>query len=256
MPEKTEKRKPIKVFVATPAYDGRVLTDYAISIAETGQVATLCGINMTATVLGNGAFIDLARNAFCKMFLESDATHLFFIDADLKWEPRAFVALAQAGLPVVAGCYPKRQDPEEYPVRYEPHPETKGLWVDQGFIMCSRVPTGFLCIERKVIEEMWWAAKPIKVVNQPEMRQLFYTYVNEDGDFVGEDFAWCKDYVERYKRFIPVWPDFDFTHGARWKGNLHEFLLKKTAEEEREKSSLSEAIAGSKMPALPVLEAA
>jgi hypothetical protein len=203
-----------------------VLTDYAISIAETCQVATLHGIQVTATIMGNGAFIDLARNRFVEMFLEKEeCTHLFFIDADLKWEPRAFIGLLQAGRPICAGVYPKRQDPEEFPCRWQEHKDG-GLWVEDGWVMCDRVPTGFLCIERDLVREIHDRSPKIVSSRDPEMRRLFYTYINSDSMFVGEDFAFCEDYVKHYGRPIPVWPDFDFTHGVKWSGNWHAFLNK------------------------------
>ncbi len=67
-----------KAFIATPAYNGQVDTDYAVSLAETCQAATIADIGILANVMGNGAFIELARNTFVKLFLETDCTHLFF----------------------------------------------------------------------------------------------------------------------------------------------------------------------------------
>jgi hypothetical protein len=218
------EKKHIHAFIATPAYDGRVLTDFAVSIAETCQVATMCGIQITATIMGNGAFIDLARNTFVRMFLDTDCTHLFFIDADLKWEPRAFVALVTADLPVCAGAYPKRSSPEEYPVHLAVDAEGGMIQDDRGWIMCDRVPTGFLCIERSVIEKMVAVAPVIKSATELDQPRLFYTYINEESRFVGEDFAWCRDYCKQFDAYIPVWPDFDFTHGVTHKGNWHQFL--------------------------------
>ena len=233
----------IHAFVATPAYDGRVLTDYAISLAESCQIATVWGIQVTACVMSNGAFIDLARNTLVRLFLESPATHLFFIDADLKWEPRAFVSLLMSGQPVVAGVYPKRQDPEEYPIAPWDHPEVGGLWVDNDWVMCKRVPTGFLCIERSVIERMAAKAMKLKLKGEPPTARLFYTYINEDGGFVGEDFAWCDDYVREFGKPIPVWPDFEFTHGVRWKGNWAKHLSQMCAEEEAAEKAQTDAVA-------------
>ena len=231
--KKRDVRKPgrIHAFVATPAYDGRVLTDYAVSLAESVQAATIRGIQVTATVIGNGAFIDLARNTFVRLFLETQCTHLFFIDADLKWEPRAFIGLLEANLPVCAGVYPKRQDPEEYPVRFKEEGEDTGVWTRDGWVMCDRVATGFLCIERGVIEQMVARAPVLKSTREPDLPRLFYTYVDETDRFVGEDFAWCKDYVVQFGCPIPVWPDFNFTHGVQWRGNWHQFLMKASEEE-------------------------
>jgi len=221
--KKLGKKPAISVYVATPAYDGKVDTDYAVSLAESSILATGMGIQVTAAVMGNGAFIDLARNTFVQMFLETDCTHLFFIDADLKWEARAFLGLVTSGKPVVAGMYRRRQEPEEYPVKYREADEGGLNVVEGGWVECERVPTGFLCIERRVIEEMAAESQMLKLHNQAPTPRLFYTHVLEDGRFMGEDFSWCDDYVKKYDEYIKVWPDFDFTHGG-YKCNWHEFM--------------------------------
>jgi len=225
--ETTEPAKRIHAYVATPAYDGRVLTDYAISLAESIQHATLHGIQTTAAVMGNGAFIELARNTFVQLFLKTDCTHLFFIDADLRWEARAYSGLLASGLPICAGVYPKRQDPEEFPCHWMNN-EDGTIQMAESWVVCDRVPTGFLCIERRIVEEMVKDCRMIGAKTEVSETQpyLFETYINERSDFVGEDFAFCAKYVEKYGRGIPVYPDFNFTHGVRWKGNMHEWLNK------------------------------
>lgn len=224
------------VYVATPAYDGKVDTDFAQSLAQAAQAATVFGIHFTAAVMGNGAFIDLARNMFVKFFLEDekDCTHLLFIDSDLKFESRAFVEVIRhctEDRPVVAGMYRRRQEPEDYPVRWTPHPELSKdgidkLWYDdEGFLMCNRVPTGFLCIRREVIEEMAKEAPKLAIKGHGLVPRLFYTFVDEKQRFVGEDFAWCDDYLKKYGKQISVWPDFDFTHGG-FKCNYQKWISK------------------------------
>jgi hypothetical protein len=220
----------LHAYVATPAYDGRVYTDYCISLAETCQVTTAYGINVTAGVMGNGAFIDLARNTFVRMFLESKATQLFFIDADLKFEPRAVIGLLQANLPICAGVYRRREEREDYPVRYVPGPEG-GLQVEGGWIKCDRVPTGFLCIRRDVVEQMAEKADKIEVTHNGILPRLFYTFIDDEQHFIGEDFAFCDDYCRMFDASIPVWPDFDFVH-AGYECNYHKFLTKLAEAEE------------------------
>jgi hypothetical protein len=229
-----------RVYVATPAYDGKVDTDMAMSLAEGCMVAAVMGIHCTVCCMKNGAFIDLARNNFVQLFLETDCTHLFFIDADLKFEARAFVGLVTActeDRPVVAGIYPRRQDNEEYPVKYV-EAEDGGIQLKEGgWVECERVPTGFLCIRREVIEEMAEEAPKLKQHGRPLVPRLFHTYMLPDGRFIGEDFAWCDDYRAKYQRNIDVWPDFTFTHGG-YEGNWHAFMNRKVEEweaEQREK---------------------
>lgn len=234
----TSYKKDIFAYVATPAYDGRVLTDYAISIAESVQAATVLGIRVATTVMGNGAFIDLSRNTFVRMFLDSKCTHLFFIDADLRWEPYAFVNLLMADKPLVAGAYPKRQSPEEYPAIYADDPDGGGVWAINGWIQCDRVATGFMCIERSVIETMWDKRPVQKLQGQPEQRKLFYTKDTPEGAFIGEDYAFCDDYRTIFNKKVEVWPDFNFTHGVTYKGNWHEFLLRAPVEEDPNKGKI------------------
>ena len=224
------------VYIATPAYDGKVDTDYAQSCISATQAATVYGIMVTGAVMGNGAFIDLARNMFVKLFLEEnkECSHLLFIDSDLKFEPRAFVEVVRHCTderPVIAGAYRKRQDIEEYPIRWTPHPELSKngidrLWFDeQGFLMCNRVPTGFLCIKRHILEEMAEEAPKMNIKGHGIVPRLFYTYINDQDQFIGEDFAWCDDYVKKYGKQISVWPDFDFTH-AGYKCNYQKWIAK------------------------------
>ena len=66
---KHKKAKEIHAFVATPAYDGKVECNYSQSLAEASFCAPLYGVRVTASVMGNGAFIELARNVFVKRFL-------------------------------------------------------------------------------------------------------------------------------------------------------------------------------------------
>jgi hypothetical protein len=228
-----QKHTPIHAYICTPAYDGKVEANYSQSLAEAAFCAPLYSIRITAGVMGNGAFIDLARNVFVKKFLDefTDCTHLFFIDADLKFEPRAFIGLLQANLPICAGIYRRRQEPEDYPFRPVDNPDGGGLWFVDDWLQCDRVPTGFLCIRRDVLEAMAKDAPKIYVHGQGELPWLFHTKFGEgwtpaDGlKFIGEDYGFCDDYLARYKTPIPVWTNFTFIHGGH-KGNFYEWLCR------------------------------
>lgn len=225
------------VYVATPAYDGKVETNYSQSLAEAAFCAPLFQVKFAAGVMGNGAFIDLARNIFVKIFLEDfpESTHLFFIDSDLKFPANAFIGLLRSGHDICAGVYPRRQSPPDYPVQFAEHAEG-GLWVEESWVMADRVPTGFLCISRKVVEEMAADAEQLNIHGQDgPVPKLFYTKI-EDGKFVGEDYAFCDDYRKKYNKPIPVWANIDFIHGG-YEGNLEEHLEKKIEETERTDSA-------------------
>ena len=245
--EGDQKVNRTHVFVATPAYDGKVDSAFSQSLAETAFCCPLYQIYITASVMANGAFIDLARNIFVKMFLEkfTDASHLFFIDSDLKFEARAFVLLAKANEPIIAGVYRRREPNEDYPAMWTPAPDGGGLWVEPReimnnplqVIMHKRVPTGFLCIRRDVVEEMARDAIQLNIHGQNgPVPRLFYTKLNEENRFVGEDYAFCDDYVAKYGRQIPVLADMDFTHGG-YSGNYAKHLSEKIAEHDRKEAA-------------------
>jgi len=235
--KKTVEIKDYHPYVCTPAYDGKVDVDYALSMTEAAFCCPLFQVQFSASIIGNGAFIDLARNQFVKKFLEEEkeCTHLFFIDGDLKFPSNAFIGLVRAGLPICAGVYRRRQELEDYPLKYAEYPDGGGLWIEDDWVMAERVPTGFLCIRRDIVEEMAAKAKKITVQGeneQVEIPQVFYTSVLEDGRFIGEDFAFCDDYMKQYGKPIHVWPNIDFVHGG-YECNLSDFLERKIEAEDK-----------------------
>lgn len=222
----------LRVHVATPAYDGKVDCDFASSMLMAGQICSLQLIETSSAVLGNGAFIEIARNVLVMEFLKAERlkgfTHFMFVDSDLQFESRAIAGLVRSGLPVTCGAYRRRQDDISYPVRWTPLPkdderEPDRLWMNGGWVRCDRVPTGFLCIERQVLEVMTERAiAEGRIVDLPDKGPtpwLFYTKIDEHKRFVGEDFCWCDDYMKLYEEGVfsePIWcwADFDFVHGG------------------------------------------
>ena len=187
-----------------------------------------------------------------------------FIDGDLKFESRAFVGLVRSGLPICAGLYRRRQAKEDYPLKHTENPDGGGLWFVDDWLQCDRVPTGFLCITRQVLEEMAASAPCMEVADQKggvpwlfdlkkedvksetrpiaktygEARQMIDNGLDPVGVFriIGEDYSFCDKYVEKYGKSISVWSNFEFTHHG-FKGNFFEYLTLKKDELEAGKST-------------------
>lgn len=256
---------PLHAYICTPAYDGGVDSDYAQSLAETAFCCPMYNIQITAGVIGNVGFIELARNMFVKKFIEDhkECTHLFFIDSDLKFESRAFVGLMRSGLEICAGLYRRRQAHEDYPLKHADNPNGGGLWFVNDWLQCERVPTGFLCISRKIVEEMADESACMEVADQKggvpwlfDLKKEAVTYdkrpiVNTYGEarkmmadgkdtagvfrLIGEDYTFCDKYREKYGKNIPVWSNFEFTHHG-FKGNFWDYLNR-----EKDKADLAKA---------------
>jgi len=247
---KETAQKPERVihpYVCTPAYNGQVDSDFAQSLAETAFTCPMFGIQITAGVLGNVGFIELARNIFVKKFLENeemkDCTHLFFIDSDLKFEWRGFIGLLKEDLPICAGVYRRRQEPEDYPFRAAENPNGGGLWFENDWLQCDRVPTGFLCIRRDILEEMVKECDRIEMHDQPGGVPWLFGLKFEDTAaggkrLIGEDYSFCDKYVAKYGKMIPVWSNLTFTHHG-FTGNFYEYLLREKERADRgEKSAM------------------
>ena len=219
----------LKVHIATPAYEGKVHGAFAQSLMCAGYDLAKCGIKISCSIVKNGIFIDVARSVMVKQFLETDCTHLMFIDSDLGFDPNAIAPLVSSGLPVCGGAYRQRDKDVIWIVDL---PDGKVNCRD-GWIQVDRMATGFMCIERSVLEVMSERAD-IFMLNRSECPFVF-RIKHKPGDpniIVGEDFSFCDDYMELYregvfKEPIWIWPDIDFVHDI-YPCNFHQYLLEKT----------------------------
>lgn len=102
----------IKLMVATPMYGGQCYGNYTQSMI---QLAVWCkeqNIDFYTHFLGNESLIQRARNYCAQTFLDSDATHLLFIDSDIKFTVNSVGALLEKSIvspdAVVCGPYVKK----------------------------------------------------------------------------------------------------------------------------------------------------
>ena len=214
----------MNVFVATPVRDG-VTVEYAQSLFHAGLHCKERGIEVVPQIARHSCFIEIARSTLVKHFLDSDCTHLFFIDADIGFESHAIAGLVEAGVPFCAGVYRKREPDLSFNAQaYEPQ-QFRGPWMRM-----NRVATGFMCLERRVLEEMA-ARVPLCEVGKQEIPLVFRT--SKEGKFIGEDYCFCDDYTALYEEGVfeqPIWvyPDITFNHDG-YVGNLHESLCKSSS---------------------------
>jgi hypothetical protein len=75
----------IRIQVATPMYGGMATGVYIQSLLELSGVCAQNGIKLTCAFMFNESLITRARNNLTNQFLDTDNTHLLFIDADMKF---------------------------------------------------------------------------------------------------------------------------------------------------------------------------
>lgn len=175
------------VRIAVPAYTPESYVDDAQRSLAAGVMALdAAGIKVEdVDVLQGCCYLDHVRNVLAGRFMRGKATDMIFLDGDVGFEPDSLLRLCQSTQPLVAGIYPKKKDPVEWPVTPTPGP----MWSDaEGLIDCQMVPTGFMRINRIVFETI---DAPTYAHEDGPLKAYFKTEVR-DGDYWGEDVEFCR----------------------------------------------------------------
>lgn len=217
------------IVIATPCYGGQMGEPYFRSVMRLVILCTKYEIPFSISTLANESLITRGRNTLVSFFMENPkATHLFFVDADIEFEPEDLLRMVAYDRPVVCGAYPKkainwksiiraaRENPEETELTIEGHSSNyvvnfayvrdesgkavSNVQVVNNLIKLHDAGTGFMCIKREVIEQMFEAYPELKYKNdinldmkfEPFMYALFDTMIDEDGRYLSEDYTFCR----------------------------------------------------------------
>jgi hypothetical protein len=105
----TEQTKTPQIMIATPMYGGVCNGSYTLGLLTAVAVFSQHGIAMQYAHMMNESLITRARNALAKDFLESECTHLMFIDADIGFNPADIPPMISANKDIICGIYPKKE---------------------------------------------------------------------------------------------------------------------------------------------------
>ena len=101
-----------KLFVATPMFGGMCNGNYVLSMLNLSNETKNREINTTYDFLFNESLIQRGRNMLCAEFLDSDATHMIFIDADVGFNAQDVIVLlsfcGRNSYDIIGGTYPKK----------------------------------------------------------------------------------------------------------------------------------------------------
>ena len=203
-------------------YGGQCTGNYVHSLIG---LITLCNtekIPVQCAFMFNESLITRARNGLAHQFLESDCTHLFFVDADIKFDPNDAYHMIKADVPLICGIYPKKEinwnqvhkavgegkTPEEltnytgsFVVNLVGGAESVTVRADKpAEIMAGG--TGFMLIKREVFETLK-PNTPQYVNDLPNLGMgtkiydFFQTsHCPESGRLLSEDYHFCVKYRE------------------------------------------------------------
>jgi len=172
----------MKLFIPILCYNHTCHTSYMMSLFQ--LILTLKEHNVDASFfpITFESLISRARNAAVAHFMSNEQyTHLLFIDSDIEFKPEDVFKLIQANKPVVSAGYPQKwlhTGKMEHVFSEKPVPDTPlelctvhstHLFpYDQDIKECMTAKyctTGFLLIQRNVIEKMMEAYPERQYVN-------------------------------------------------------------------------------------------
>jgi hypothetical protein len=185
-----------RVHIAMPCYGGMLTESTFMSFIKWANTARQLGIDWTLETMVNESLISRARNTLTAKFLEmKDATHLFFVDADIGWEPWHLLVLLNRDVDVIGGLYPMKTMPIKWVVNgFEGAEEGP-----DGLQEVSKAGTGFLLMKKHVFEKMnsHPAVKQYKndIGLDPKYDKYLKTYFAvRQNRYYSEDWTFCENW--------------------------------------------------------------
>jgi len=223
-----------KFFVATPCYGGQLNEPYFRSVIKLMTFFNHHQIPLAFGTIANESLVTRARNVLLAYFLNSDYTHLLFIDADIEFQTEDVLKLYAHDKDVVVGAYPKKgvawdkiksslqeddaKDKEysnrdiaamgsDYAINFQfVNKELKQIAVENGLIKLHDAGTGFMMIKRDAILKMIKAYPEFKYNNDVNiadggMKDHFYAMFDTmidpvDRRYLSEDYTFCRRWQE------------------------------------------------------------
>lgn len=212
----------MKMCIATPMYGGQCHGVFMTSIMGLKNVIEAKGWGFMFIYTDNESLITRARNKLVEIFLKSDATHLWFIDADMGFDPWIMSTLPEYNVDVICGLCPKKQirwqevknvvlqnpniDPFVIPRVISNSDNNVNYFYSNdsdisGLVRVRHAGTGCMLIKRDVITKLD-AVLPKHIdygsdgTASPIHKSLFFdTKVSEEsGLYLSEDYYFCEQW--------------------------------------------------------------
>ena len=234
----------MKIFIASPMYGGQCFSTFANSLFHLGRLLSEHDIECSFNYVANDSLIARARNTLANQFLNSDSTHLLFIDADIGFNPVDVLKMIEEDKDIVGGIYPKKricwdrveqsfnagitgEQLEYYTgdfcVKFIDDETEVTINVDEAFEVAA-VATGFLLIKKEVFIALkdyahtYIADYDLRNFEYLSLDSKIYEFFrtgidSETNQYIGEDYYFCK--LARNIGFkIYAVPYANFTHSG------------------------------------------
>lgn len=217
----TDKYK-IKLFVATPVHS-EVSIHFTQTMLELQKECMKRDILVTFQLM-KSSLVTQGRNLCVSAFLQTDYTHLLFVDSDIAFDVESIFKMMSKEKEIISQPYPIKtakwenlitkikggliKEPKhcqfhinQYPILLED--EEHNVKCNEGVIEVTHAPTGCMLIQRQVFHKLIKAYPNMDIVqktvidgefkDRPHFYAFFDTYYDpENKRYYGEDFAFCR----------------------------------------------------------------
>jgi len=213
-PQPQPQQKVPNLFIATPAFGGKVYLSYMTSLFDLLRKFWDLKWPYALNTIEGESLIQFGRNNLASDFLDkTDCTHMIFIDADISFRPDDVISMLQCNRPVIGGMYLKKNIDWNAVKKNVLNPETPkrnifdgafdyAMFLDNPEELMAldrtiRKPfpvkylaTGFMMIRRDTLERlrdkvMHYELKGEKRYNFFELRKV------SDDLYLSEDLSFC-----------------------------------------------------------------
>ena len=214
-------KSPYNIMICTPCHSG-VTMHYTQALLELQQLCIKNGIKIKFTLL-KSSLVTQGRNLCVSAFLESNCTHMLFVDSDIYFKAESILKMLDLNKELISIPYPlktmmwdklykKFNDGEvkspgdihrflnTYPMKVA---DGNNITLDNGVMEVTHCPTGCMLIKRSVFDKMIekYPDKNIvqktvingEYVDRPNLWNFFdCIHDPETKTYLGEDFSFCK----------------------------------------------------------------
>jgi hypothetical protein len=208
----------VKLYISTPCYDAMMTMQYTISLMNLMTFCNRNGIDYVVDFVGNESLIPRARNNTLGKFIESDCTHLLFIDSDIEFPCEAVIDLLRYDKDVVCCTYPRKgfnwkrfmysmqndasskETLESRGLDYTynaVYDENNKIIKNGDFIKVKHASTGFMLIKRSIVERLNKKYTELEIItdnmskNDNKIIGLFHCFI-KDKQYLSEDYSFCE----------------------------------------------------------------
>jgi hypothetical protein len=206
------------IFLATPMYGGMCSGEYTKAILALKQEIEKEGWGLSTAFIYNESLINRARNDLTKLFLESDSTHLLFIDADIYFNAKDVIRLVKEDRDIIGGLYPLKKidwikirssvlngDSNFYKngFNYVFTQKNNNDFFDNNEVQeVSGIGTGYMLIKREVfdiIDAETYTNNSLMFKNSEDKttKNFFSLEIDEETNtLLSEDYYFCKSWIK------------------------------------------------------------